>query len=83
MTERREPAARRSVPAERPDADGGRARFDITPDQVWQPGPPAPPPSPAEERRGFWAPLMRVALITAALLYGSIALGFAAWTWLR
>lgn len=83
VSRRSAPVVRGSMPATPSATDGGRARFDITPDQVWQAHAPPPPPTPAQESRAFFAPLLRVAVITAALLYGSIALGFAAWAWLH
>ncbi len=83
MTEGRESVVRSPTPAPRPEADGGRARFDITPDQVWQSGRPAPPPSPEQDSRAFFAPLARVAVISAALIYGAIGAGVALWLWLR
>lgn len=56
-------------------------RIEVSADQVFQREPPGPP-LPWRER-SFSAPVLMVIAISAALLYGAIALVALVWSWLR
>lgn len=85
--ERRPPASvderddTRQGGGDRGTGEDQRDTINVRPEDVWQPRPPGSEPRWA--LRSFFAPILRVVVISALLLYGLLALGTALWAWLR
>lgn len=62
------------------EQDGGRREIDVKPEEVWQP---SPIPEPRWAHRSFFAPIVLVVAISAALVYGAVLLLGGLWAWLR
>lgn len=71
--------AREPVLALPPPREGERREIDVAPEDVFQPrrGPPFPP---RWAERSFFAPILTVVAISAALLYGVLLLLGAVWS---
>ena len=77
----RPPSAPPAVPREN-EADGDPVKVVVAPEDVW-PAPQAPaPPGPEPAHETFYAPLVLVTLVSAALLALTIA-GLGVLLWLR
>ena len=64
----------------RDEAGNEPRRVPVGPDDVWQPGAPG---RPRWAHRSFFAPILAVVALSAAMLYGLLTLGVLAWRWLR
>lgn len=58
-------------------------RYDVSPDQVWQPGRPGAPQRPGLLRGSILSPVLAVIGLSALILYGVLGLAGIAWILLR